>query len=85
MMTYQENGIAVDAPEDEGGDECAQVLARPVHRQEDGAQPSHSSQTQGHRWVQVAAADTRKKHAQFYILVLCVRSRKSVRYAQEMN
>ncbi len=76
-MTYQEYGIAVDAPEDKGGEECAQVLARPVHRQEDGAQTTHSSQTQGHRRVQVSPADTRKKHAQFYILVLCVRSRKS--------
>ncbi len=70
MTTYQEYGIAVDAPEYQGGEECAQVLTRPVHRQEDGAQPTHSSQTQGHRRVQVAAADTRKKHAQFYILVL---------------
>jgi hypothetical protein len=83
--TYQENGIAVYAPEDEGGEECAQVLTRPVHRQEDGAQPPHSSQAQGHRRVQVAAADTREKHAEFYILVLCVFSRKSVRSAQEVN
>ena len=51
--TYQPDGIVVVAPDDERGEECAQVLTSPVDGQQDRAQLTHRRQASRHSRVQV--------------------------------